>query len=107
WIVAVLAGVAVSIPLAAAAIAPAESASLTAAGAHNTPVPVEAAIPGTGIHEAGVLPPRPAVIPQSPSAISGQVFDQLGGAMPGVRLTLTDPRNGTQLTEEANAAGVF
>ncbi len=106
WIVAALGAVAVSIPLAAAGIASPESSPLTP-GPHDTHIRVEAAVPGTAIDDTGGRSPRSAVSPQAPSEITGRVLDQLGGVIPGVRMTLIDPRSATHLRQQTNAAGVF
>jgi beta-lactamase regulating signal transducer with metallopeptidase domain len=48
-----------------------------------------------------------AALARKQSTVSGQVVDQSGGVLPGVRLTLTDRATQVALTATTNAAGRF
>ncbi len=106
WMVAALGALAVSIPLAAAGVAPQDVAIVTAL----EPGGVAPAAPGSDTNAGAGAAARtgnPATRGQAMAAISGRVLDQTGGAIRGVRLTLTDPRTGTQLVQQTNASGEF
>lgn len=106
WYVAALIALGVSLPLAAAGIAP------------SAPV-----VPGSGpIGVAEVTPVRPAEPTPPPAvaapagkntvrrqvpAITGRVLDQSGGTLPGVQVTLTGSKTNAQFVAQTDAAGRF
>jgi beta-lactamase regulating signal transducer with metallopeptidase domain len=101
WSVAALVGLVVSIPLAAAGVAP-----VPEAGASR----FAASAPG---RTTATQTDTPALDSQATlgglvaATISGRVLDQSGGALPGTRLTLTDLQTGAELTAHADVAGRF
>jgi hypothetical protein len=99
WILASLAALGVSLPLAAASVAPGDQPSVVLADA------------GAGAR-AAAAPLTHAAIPDAPQAaqpatISGRILDQSGAALPAVALTLTSQRTGAALTMATDAAGRF
>lgn len=101
WMAAALGAVAVAVPLAAIGVTPQQTSILTDSQ-EAAAVAAGAARVSTG-SEGGALVP----LTQQPAAVAGRVIDQLGAAIPGVQLTLTDPRNGAQLAQKTNASGGF
>jgi beta-lactamase regulating signal transducer with metallopeptidase domain len=105
WVIAGLATAVITLPIAAASVAPATA--VVAEPEQQPPAVVRPAAlptPGTTTPSA-VVPPR-RVAPQT-ATISGQVEDQTGGRIPGATVTLTDPQTGAQTVVRTNAPGRF
>lgn len=110
---AIVAALSLSLPLAAAGLAPAvavisvpqdvprEATAVSTASPSTTPTP--AATPAPAPKPA---PTRPAAPPQLGS-IAGQVVDQTGGTIPGVTVTLTDQQASQLATAITDPAGRF
>lgn len=113
WFVTACAALAIGVPLAAAGVAPARTESLASA----QDVRLRA-----GHADRSVVPsPEAPRVPASPSSdasrgffhrqtsgsIAGSVFDQLGGTLPGVTVTLSDPRGGAPLSAQTDPYGRF
>lgn len=93
---AIVAALSLSLPLAAAGIAPVVAV---------VPVPpTPAAVPAPVPKPAPVRPP--AAAPQAGS-IAGQVVDQTGGVIPGVTVMLTDQQTSQSTTTTTAATGRF
>lgn len=118
WHAAIMAAQSLSLPLAAAGLAPAiavtpvpqDEQSPAAAVTIAEPSAAHAAAPDAAVSPA----PAPTPAPAHPSAvaprtgtIAGQVVDQTGGTMPGTTMTLTVQHTGQTLTAISDAAGRF
>lgn len=128
WLAVAIAALCVSVPLAAATVAPAvrtdvvvggavgaEEAEENEANADEAPAidiasaPV-AAEPPSAATVAPARRPRlrdQAATGQATGAIAGSVLDQSGGTMPGAQVTLTDVQTGAQMIRTTNAYGRF
>jgi beta-lactamase regulating signal transducer with metallopeptidase domain len=117
WFVTASAALVIGVPLAAAGLAPATPAR-TGAPASASDVMLPAGNVGRSVvpsPESPRVPASPAASPrthvlfrsQSTSSIAGSVFDQLGGTLPAVTVTLSDPRGGPQLTVQTDPYGRF
>jgi beta-lactamase regulating signal transducer with metallopeptidase domain len=112
WAVATLVALGVSLPLAAAGVAPEVPAPvvpmLASAPVVTVPTTVPTSVPVTAPPIVPVAPKTtPPVVPQQPAAITGRIVDQTGGVIPGANVTLTDLNTGTQLSAITNATGRF
>ena len=122
WSVAAFAALAVSVPLAAAGIAPVEPvmidrpandvvrqrAPLTNdANADTRPPAGSTPLASAPRPAVTARPDRPAPPGQATATLAGSVLDQSGGTLPGTQLTLTDTQTGTQLMVRTDAAGRF
>jgi beta-lactamase regulating signal transducer with metallopeptidase domain len=101
WIAVALAALCISLPLAAAGIAPRPPVLPAAPEVREVvesegPAPVVAAPPA-----------RPADRPVQLGSITGRVVDQTGGVIPGASITLTDPQTSAQSTAVTNVPGRF
>ena len=117
WVIAILLAAIVIVPLAAAGVAPsaqvaaviASSAADTAlaplvAPASESPLPARRVrVPPASIADV----PAPAPSRQAPARIAGRALDQTGAALPGARLTLTDPASGIRSVIVSDTAGRF
>lgn len=106
WYAAALVALSLSLPLAAAGLAP---AIVTVA-----PVAQDASLATTPQAPAPVPEPAPASAPVRAAApapqagsIAGQVVDQTGGTIPGVTMTLTDKQTSQSTTTITDPAGRF
>jgi beta-lactamase regulating signal transducer with metallopeptidase domain len=121
WSITILAALALSIPLAAAAIAPAEQITTLPDAREAIPArtpqapnllattpPASAAFVATPSSERlAARPEHAAAVVQSTGTVSGTVLDSSGAAVPGTELTLTDSGTGAQFTGRSDAAGQF
>lgn len=121
WLAAALAALAISIPLAAAGVAPPERAVIQLSEGHDVLLGgAPAHAPNTG--PRGVAGSRPFIAVPAPAAarvnatvaarqttgtFAGSVLDQSGATMPGVQLTLTERQGGAELLAITDARGRF
>lgn len=107
WFSTALVMLAVGVPLASAGVAPGP-ASPSPAPAQDVMLPAPSPAPAvTSVPApAPALHPRRVVHPQATGSVSGSISDQLGGTLPGVVVTLTDP-SGAQLRTTTNPTGGF
>jgi hypothetical protein len=119
WSIAAAIALGISLPLAAAGVAPVMPATVLPA-IETAPVsaPVTPALPPTA-SESAVVPTTvpttapvraveaPKAIPQQPAAMVGRIVDESGGVIPGANVTLTDLTTGTQLSVVTNTSGRF
>ena len=120
WSGAALLALGVSMPLAAAAVAPQERPRAALAesidvSAPNGSTPDTAATASrdamrpratTQVQPRAARAERAAAIPQT-GTIAGTVLDPSGGSLPGAELTLTDTQAGTAFTARTDASGGF
>jgi len=121
WSAAALVALGVSLPLAAAGMAPAASAVIVeeappevtlAQQAMAVTTPVPAPRPASDPTPRPAAAPRPvAVATIAPAAqagsVTGRVTDQSGGVLPGATLTLTDQQTKSQQTTITASSGRF
>jgi hypothetical protein len=125
WSAAALAALAVSLPLAAAGVAPVEQvvASRPAPGgaalenaAPTNELNADAPAPAASQPRATAPTVRsaaarrtdaPAPARQSAATVTGSVQDQTGGSLPGTQVALTGLQTGARLTVHTDAAGRF
>jgi len=103
WLVTGLAALAVSLPLAAASVAPAGVAPLVAAA----PRDVALAAPPASPRPDPVAHPAAAPRRQATGTIGGRLLDPSGAALPGATVTLTDVDSSAQSVVATDAAGQF
>jgi len=103
WVVTCLATLAVSLPLAAAGIAPAS----VAPGVAPTPRDVTLAAPSPTPHAEPAARPAPAPRRQAAGSIGATLVDQFGGSLSGATVTLTNVETGAQFVTQSDAAGRF
>ena len=94
WALAAVAAFAVSIPLAAAGVAPLSET-----------IAVSSAAPDVTLATIAAESAPPA--PQAKGSIAGTIVDQTGGTMPGVRVTVTNTSSGAQAASQTDAMGQF
>lgn len=111
---AIVAALSLSLPLAAAGLAPAvavipapkavprEAAAVSTAAPSAVPTPVATPAPAPK-----PAPARPEAAPPQAGTIAGQVVDQTGGVIPGVTVTLTDQQASQSTTTTTAATGRF
>jgi beta-lactamase regulating signal transducer with metallopeptidase domain len=119
WSGAALLALGVSMPLAAAAVAPHDRPRALAES-------IDVSAPNTATHDTATATSRDAVRPRATTqlqpraaraeraatspqtgTIAGTVLDPSGGSLPGAELTLTDTQAGTAFTARTNASGGF
>ena len=109
WVVAAAVAVGISIPLAAASIAPAEDPIVTVAPSPDVALTVQQ--PAKDIPPPPPPPPpRPTVrsaVTQETGAVAGRVVDPSGATLPGVQLTLTEVGSRAAMSATTNAMGRF
>ncbi|MCR4374997.1 MAG: M56 family metallopeptidase, partial [Acidobacteria bacterium] len=93
---AIVAALSLSLPLAAAGIAPV----VAVVPVPPTPAAVPAPVPKPA-------PVRPPAAPPQAGSIEGQVVDQTGGVIPGVTVTLIDQQTSQSTTTTTAATGRF
>jgi len=103
WIVTSLAALAVSLPLAAASVAPADVAPLVAAA----PRDVTLVAPSASVHLEPVASGARGSRRQATGSIGGTLLDQSGGTLPGATVTLTNLDTGAQSVTASDALGRF
>ena len=120
WSGAALLALGVSMPLAAAAVAPQDRPEAPLAESINGSAP-NRATPNTATAASHApvrpratteVPPRAAraeraVTSPQTGSIAGTVIDSSGASLPGAELTLTDTQAGTAFTARTNASGGF
>jgi beta-lactamase regulating signal transducer with metallopeptidase domain len=100
WIVTGLTALGLSLPLAAASIAPVQQPDAAPARATDIVLPSAPAVNSAIRHETRVFPIQGGTI-------SGRTLDQWGATLPGVQLTLTDLEGRAALTTVTDAMGQF
>jgi beta-lactamase regulating signal transducer with metallopeptidase domain len=103
WTAAALIALAVGIPLAAAGVAPANSAIDADAGARAVALAGDGTVSRS--NPASGLPLDRTTARQA--TIVGTVLDQTAARVPGVELTLTDTQAGTRMAAHTDATGRF
>jgi len=113
WAAATLAALSLSLPLAAAGLAPAVILIPEPQVAPAPAAPVAVATPPTTPTPEATPAPAPRPAPVSPAAprqagsIAGQVVDQMGGTIPGATVTLVDKQTSQASTAITDPAGRF
>jgi beta-lactamase regulating signal transducer with metallopeptidase domain len=113
WSLAALVGLVLSIPLAAAGVAPVEPLAAGRPGPGDVTLRNTRSVASAPGRTAAAQTDTPALDSQVTlgglvaATISGRVLDQSGGALPGTRLTLTSLQTGAELTAHADVAGRF
>lgn len=117
WAAATLAALSLSLPLAAAGLAPAvvviPEPQVAPAPTPAPATPVAAVTPPVAATPAATPTPAPRPAPVTPAAprqagsIAGQVVDQTGGTIPGATITLVDKQTSQASTAITDPAGRF
>lgn len=103
WLVTCLAALGVSLPLAAAGIAPADVTPRAVPASRDVALAVQ---PAPARTDPGPRP-MPAPRPQATGSIAGTLLDQLGGTLPGATVTLTNADTNEQSVTRTDAIGRF
>ena len=111
WALAAIGAFGISLPLAAASLAPMADATVTSLSAPDMAL----AAPRTAAPVPSVPAARPAPAPsraaararQATGSIAGSIVDQTGGALPGVQVTLSNAAAGINTTLQTDASGQF
>ena len=111
WALAAIGAFGISLPLAAASLAPMAEATVTSLSAPD----VALAAPRTASPVSSVSASRPAPAPsrattrprQATGSIAGTIVDQTGGTLPGVQVTLSNTAAGINTTLQTDARGQF
>jgi beta-lactamase regulating signal transducer with metallopeptidase domain len=111
------AALAVAIPLTAATvseraapapvIAAADTTLVADTGEAPAPAPATAAATPARPTAPEAPPPAPAAAQEKPASITGTLYDQLGGVLPGVVVTLTDRSVGASYSTTSSRTGTF
>jgi carboxypeptidase family protein/TonB-like protein len=128
WIVAAAVALGISIPLAAASVAPADDTVITVTPSPDVPLAVQQPTqdvppppppppPRSAVRQPTKdIPPPPPPSPgssmrntvtQGTGVIAGRVVDPSGAALPGVQLTLTEAGSSAAFSTTTNAVGRF
>ena len=104
WSMAVLAALAVALPLAAAGVEP---PALIVSAPAPSPEVVTTPSAKLTVMPSAPKPTAKRAARRQTAAFEGRVVDQTGGVMPGVTVTLTDLTSNAQVVSHTNASGRF
>ena len=110
WAAAATIALGISIPLAAASVAPADDTVVTAAPSPDVALAVPQPTQDPPPPPPPPPPPRPAVrnaVAQGEGVIAGRVVDPSGAVLPGVHMTLTEAGSSAASSATTNAMGRF
>ena len=110
WAAAALSALAIAVPIAAAGVAPPVEATLPMAtpGPDVSLTPAARPAPSASPEAPAARPSAPAARAQpQPAAFSGTLYDQSGGALPGVEIAFTDTAVGLTRSAVTDGAGRF